>query len=70
MLSVKGEAKPLSFDHKPMNESEFAVSLAVTWFHESNIMIAEMQRIRKAGGYIEYGRVNGMVHDTTPFFVA
>ncbi|KLO11478.1 PP2C-domain-containing protein [Schizopora paradoxa] len=40
VLSVKGEAKPLSFDHKPMNETE-------------------MQRIRKAGGYIEYGRVNG-----------
>jgi len=40
VLSVKGEAKPLSFDHKPMNETE-------------------IQRIRKAGGYVEYGRVNG-----------
>ncbi|KAI0252000.1 phosphatase 2C-like domain-containing protein [Lactifluus subvellereus] len=40
VLSVKGEAKPLSFDHKPGNESE-------------------RKRILAAGGYIEFGRVNG-----------
>ncbi|EJC98112.1 PP2C-domain-containing protein [Fomitiporia mediterranea MF3/22] len=40
VISVKGEVKPLSFDHKPLNESE-------------------MTRIRNAGGYVEYGRVNG-----------
>ncbi|KAK1229863.1 Protein phosphatase 2C 2 [Marasmius sp. AFHP31] len=40
VLSVKGEAEPLSFDHKPTNESEKA-------------------RITGAGGYVEYGRVNG-----------
>ncbi|KAH7885274.1 PP2C-domain-containing protein [Phlebopus sp. FC_14] len=40
VLSVKGEAKPLSFDHKPSNDTERA-------------------RIVGAGGYIEYGRVNG-----------
>ncbi|KAI3607710.1 protein phosphatase 2c ptc3 [Moniliophthora roreri] len=40
VLSVKGEAKPLSFDHKPTNETEKA-------------------RITGAGGYVEYGRVNG-----------
>ncbi|KAL0578633.1 Protein phosphatase 2C 2 [Marasmius crinis-equi] len=40
VLSLKGEAKPLSFDHKPTNESEKA-------------------RITGAGGYVEYGRVNG-----------
>lgn len=40
VLSVKGEAKPLSFDHKPTNESE-------------------RTRISGAGGYVEYGRVNG-----------
>ncbi|KAG8214601.1 PP2C-domain-containing protein [Butyriboletus roseoflavus] len=40
VLSVKGEVKPLSFDHKPANETERA-------------------RIVGAGGYIEYGRVNG-----------
>ncbi|KAH7919585.1 PP2C-domain-containing protein [Leucogyrophana mollusca] len=40
VLSVKGEVKPLSFDHKPSSETERA-------------------RIVGAGGYIEYGRVNG-----------
>ncbi|KAI0044395.1 PP2C-domain-containing protein [Auriscalpium vulgare] len=40
VLSVKGEAKPLSYDHKPQNE-------------------LEKNRVVAAGGYIEYGRVNG-----------
>jgi len=40
VIDVKGEAKPLSFDHKPTNESEKA-------------------RICAAGGYIDFGRVNG-----------
>ncbi|KAG8936301.1 Protein phosphatase 2C 2 [Tulasnella sp. 419] len=40
VLSVKGEAKPLSFDHKPQNESESS-------------------RIKAAGGFVEFGRVNG-----------
>lgn len=40
IISVKGEAKPLSYDHKPQNETETS-------------------RITAAGGYIEYGRVNG-----------
>ncbi|TFK91114.1 PP2C-domain-containing protein [Polyporus arcularius HHB13444] len=40
VISVKGEAKPLSYDHKPQNETE-------------------KNRIVAAGGYIEYGRVNG-----------
>ncbi|KAJ7644114.1 phosphatase 2C-like domain-containing protein [Roridomyces roridus] len=40
VISVKGEVKPLSFDHKPSNE-------------------VEKTRISGAGGYIEFGRVNG-----------
>ncbi|TFK74804.1 PP2C-domain-containing protein [Pluteus cervinus] len=40
VIGVKGQVKPLSFDHKPSNETERA-------------------RISAAGGYIEYGRVNG-----------
>lgn len=40
VIGVKGEVKPLSFDHKPTSETERA-------------------RISGAGGYIEYGRVNG-----------
>jgi protein phosphatase 2C family protein 2/3 len=41
VISIKGEVKPLSFDHKPSNDTERA-------------------RIVGAGGYIEYGRVNGL----------
>ncbi|KAF7314256.1 Protein phosphatase 2C [Mycena kentingensis (nom. inval.)] len=40
VISVKGEVKPLSYDHKPTNE-------------------VERTRISGAGGYIEFGRVNG-----------
>ncbi|KAG6918764.1 hypothetical protein DXG01_011955 [Tephrocybe rancida] len=40
VIGVKGEVKPLSFDHKPTSETE-------------------KERIHGAGGYIEYGRVNG-----------
>ncbi|KAJ7600524.1 phosphatase 2C-like domain-containing protein [Mycena floridula] len=40
VISVKGVVKPLSFDHKPTNDSEKV-------------------RITGAGGYVEYGRVNG-----------
>ncbi|CAG7852167.1 Protein phosphatase 2C homolog 2 Short=PP2C-2 [Serendipita indica DSM 11827] len=40
VLSIKGEVKPMSFDHKPTNKDETA-------------------RIVAAGGFVEYGRVNG-----------
>ncbi|KAF5382587.1 hypothetical protein D9615_002927 [Tricholomella constricta] len=40
VIAIKGEVKPLSFDHKPNSE-------------------VEKERIHGAGGYIEYGRVNG-----------
>ncbi|KAF8636043.1 hypothetical protein AX15_000200 [Amanita polypyramis BW_CC] len=40
VISVRGEVKPLSYDHKPTNEMEKA-------------------RICAAGGFIDYGRVNG-----------
>ncbi|KAI9346439.1 phosphatase 2C-like domain-containing protein [Zopfochytrium polystomum] len=40
ILSKKGRAVPLSFDHKPVNAGESA-------------------RIRQAGGFVEFGRVNG-----------
>lgn len=39
-MSVGGEAKPLSYDHKPTNA-------------------AETSRIVAAGGFVEFGRVNG-----------
>lgn len=40
VIGIKGEVKPLSFDHKPTSDTERA-------------------RISGAGGYIEFGRVNG-----------
>ncbi|PPR01739.1 hypothetical protein CVT24_001559 [Panaeolus cyanescens] len=40
VIAIKGEVKPLSFDHKPTSDTERA-------------------RISGAGGYIEFGRVNG-----------
>ncbi|KAJ8472591.1 hypothetical protein ONZ45_g16601 [Pleurotus djamor] len=40
VISVKGQVKPLSFDHKPTS-------------------ITERARITEAGGYVEFGRVNG-----------
>ncbi|KAI9005506.1 phosphatase 2C-like domain-containing protein [Phycomyces nitens] len=40
VISVGGKNKPLSYDHKPTNQSE-------------------SQRIVNAGGFVEYGRVNG-----------
>lgn len=40
VMSVGGEAKPLSYDHKPTNA-------------------AETSRIVAAGGFVEFGRVNG-----------
>lgn len=40
VMSLSGEAKPLSFDHKPTNKGETS-------------------RIVAAGGFVEFGRVNG-----------
>lgn len=40
VLGIKGRAKPLSYDHKPQNETEKA-------------------RIQAAGGFVDFGRVNG-----------
>ncbi|KAI9282651.1 phosphatase 2C-like domain-containing protein [Sporodiniella umbellata] len=40
IISTSGKAKPLSYDHKPTDQTE-------------------MDRIQKAGGFVEFGRVNG-----------
>ncbi|KAI8989958.1 phosphatase 2C-like domain-containing protein [Pilobolus umbonatus] len=40
VISVNGQSKALSYDHKPVNPKE-------------------SERITKAGGFVEYGRVNG-----------
>lgn len=59
VISVKGEVKPLSFDHKPSNDSMFC-SLTYPLSLNRHSSAAERARIVGAGGYIEYGRVNGM----------
>ena len=50
-MSVNGEAKPLSHDHKPTNKGENS-------------------RIVSAGGYVEFGRVNGSftTHDIATIY--
>lgn len=61
VISVKGEVKPLSFDHKPVNESMSRPFFLIESFVFIILMIsAERSRIGAAGGYVEFGRVNGM----------
>ena len=58
MISIKGEAKQLSFDHKPQNDSTFPRPSTLL-AHLYRSAVEEKSRIVAAGGYIEYGRVNG-----------
>ena len=64
VLSVKGRAKPLSFDHKPQNEGWFGYFLQtllrqMTDFPKISKILGEKARICAAGGSVEAGRVNG-----------
>jgi protein phosphatase 2C family protein 2/3 len=56
VLSVKGEVKHLSFDHKPTNGCQY---LHIYRFMPVLFSAAERARIVKAGGFIENDRVNG-----------
>ena len=56
VLSVKGEVKALSFDHKPTNVGQY---LPICQFMPVLYFVAERARISGAGGYIEDRRVNG-----------
>jgi hypothetical protein len=56
VLGVKGRAKPLSFDHKPQNEG---ISLPTSGLPLAKIFIGEKARITAAGGFVDFGRVNG-----------
>ena len=57
VLGVKGRAKPLSYDHKPQNEGMclllYFLRLRLT------IDLGEKARICAAGGFVDFGRVNG-----------
>lgn len=59
MISVKGEVKPLSFDHKPQNEGECIVCMSSALTYYGLISAVEKNRIAAAGGYVSFGRVNG-----------
>ena len=52
VLSVKGEVKALSFDHKPTNDGQY---LYIYQFMPVLYFAAERARISKAGGNIEGG---------------
>ena len=52
VLSDAGVAKPLSFDHKPMNTGKS--------FSFLFLILGEYNRINAAGGFVEFGRVNGL----------
>lgn len=57
MLGVKGRAKPLSFDHKPQNEGT-SLATSMTLLIADN-RVGEKARITAAGGFVDFGRVNG-----------
>lgn len=60
MLGVKGRAKPLSFDHKPQNEGARDLAFRVQYVWLANPSRAgEKARITAAGGFVDFGRVNG-----------
>ena len=56
VLGVKGRAKPLSFDHKPQNEGEYICLWNRSILKSKS---GEKARICAAGGFVDFGRVNG-----------
>jgi hypothetical protein len=60
VISVMGQVKSLSFDHKPSNPSALEVPYRVTPISHTCQFTVERARISGAGGFIEGGRVNGL----------
>jgi protein phosphatase PTC2/3 len=54
VLGRKGHAIALSKDHKPYEESIF-------YYLNSTNFLAEKARITAAGGFVDFGRVNGIL---------
>lgn len=51
----------MSYDHKPENEGEpYPVPASNKLSHNAP---GESARIRAAGGYVEFGRVNGLLSE-------
>jgi protein phosphatase 2C family protein 2/3 len=59
VLGVKGRAKPLSFDHKPGNEGINLILILVVPQRNLTCFAGEKARICAAGGFVDFGRVNG-----------
>lgn len=59
VLGVKGRAKPLSHDHKPQNEGSSFCSLRSKRLAMYSSIPGEKARICAAGGFVDFGRVNG-----------
>ena len=57
MLGVKGRAKPLSYDHKPQNEGKTVITAPPPAGTDN--YAGEKARIQAAGGFVDFGRVNG-----------
>ncbi len=57
VLGVKGRAKPLSYDHKPQNEGK-RLCLCLLG-PRLTVKSGEKARICAAGGFVDFGRVNG-----------
>ena len=57
-MGVKGRAKPLSFDHKPQNEGVYLAQF-LRRVVKAYVGTGEKARITAAGGFVDFGRVNG-----------
>jgi protein phosphatase 2C family protein 2/3 len=55
VLGYKGKAKPMSEDHKPTNKG----ALPLPSIYNLLMLAEETARITAAGGFVEFGRVNG-----------
>lgn len=60
VLSAAGHAEPLSFDHKPTNPGE-QYFILIQNFKSKNLLSDETKRIVTAGGFVNFGRVNGNI---------
>ena len=57
VIGIKGEVKALSFDHKPTSEGRCPAHVVLPRVLMGSTV--ERTRIHGAGGFIEFGRVNG-----------
>lgn len=59
VLGIKGRAKAMSYDHKPQLEGLFGWPALPAPSADIYSPPAERNRITAAGGFVDFGRVNG-----------